>query len=91
MSTAKNWALIWMVLRMASHNRLISVGKSSNDINLFTKKSLGKKYKVWALLIFNNTVTTKDEIIYTIWPDQDVTNTALKILLNELRNEHEIT
>jgi DNA-binding response OmpR family regulator len=52
-------------------------------------KSLGKKEsKLLELLIFNkNTVITKDEIIYTIWPNQEVTDSALKNLLNELRRK----
>jgi DNA-binding winged helix-turn-helix (wHTH) protein len=51
--------------------------------------SLGKKEcKLLELLIFNkNTITTKDEIIYTIWPNQDVTDSAVKNLLNELRRK----
>jgi DNA-binding response OmpR family regulator len=53
------------------------------------KISLGKKEcKLLELLIFNkNAITTKDEIIYTIWPDQDVTDSAVKNLLNELRRK----
>jgi DNA-binding response OmpR family regulator len=51
--------------------------------------SLGKKEcKLLELLIFNkNTITTKDEIIYTIWPNQDVTDSAVKNLLNVLRRK----
>jgi len=51
--------------------------------------SLGKKEsQLLDLLIFShNTITTKDEIIYTIWPQQDVTDSALKNLLNELRKK----
>ena len=51
--------------------------------------SLGKKEcQLLELLIFNkNTITTKDEIIYTIWPNQDVTDSAVKNLLNELRRK----
>lgn len=51
--------------------------------------SLGKKEcKLLELLIFNkNTITTKDEIIYSIWPNQDVTDSAVKNLLNELRRK----
>jgi DNA-binding response OmpR family regulator len=53
------------------------------------KTSLGKKEcKLLELLIFNqNTITTKDEIIYTVWPNQEVTDSALKNLLNELRRK----
>ena len=53
------------------------------------KTSLGKKEcQLLELLIFNkNTITTKDEIIYTIWPNQDITDSAIKNLLNELRRK----
>jgi DNA-binding response OmpR family regulator len=52
-------------------------------------KSLGKKEcRLLELLIFNKSIiTTKDEIIYTIWPNQEVTDSALKNLLNELRRK----
>ncbi len=54
-----------------------------------TDISLGKKEcQLLELLIFNkNTITTKDEIIYSIWPNQDVTDSAIKNLLNELRRK----
>jgi two-component system response regulator VanR len=51
--------------------------------------NLGKKEcQLLDLLIFSKkTVITKDEIIHVIWPEQDITDSALKNLLNELRKK----
>lgn len=50
---------------------------------------LGKKEKMLLKLFIhnNNRVIEKDELIFQIWPHEDVTESALKNLLNRLRNK----
>lgn len=50
---------------------------------------LGKKEKMLLKLFIQNKnrVIEKDELIFQIWPHEDVTESALKNLLNRLRNK----
>ncbi len=50
---------------------------------------LGKKEKILLKLFIHNSnrVIEKDELIFQIWPHEDVTESALKNLLNRLRNK----
>jgi two-component system, OmpR family, response regulator VanR len=50
---------------------------------------LGKKEKILLKLFIHNKnrVIEKDELMFQIWPHEDVTESALKNLLNRLRNK----